>query len=624
MSIADKIKNKNLTVREAIENAGVTLATDKGAPTVLVKNIEAAGLSLDSPWDDIKSNEFLIKLNEVGSEANFTTLTTVENRLKEVANVGDVPYPYTTVFGAGSKSRKIKVDGKPLEKAAQARRKAKPIGVPEAKRAIPAFVQGINAIPDDQVRAAVAFNMLVPLRPIEVSNIGIDDIDFETGKFKEAWRRGNKIRNDIELPEVALELLRDARDAAIAKNQEKIFDVDTVKLTKATKIPGGIADQFKKFESIMGRPFKGSSDIRKIVPSLMVGELQAGIEVSTIMGHASTDEMMGSIKKMTASSYISPIITSEGSAAKQALRGYHNMIAEILELTSLNELPSTIGFSANALTKKDAPKFAVAPKNSDIIPSPDKQTIGTITDSDLGLFEDIKAERSAQLQLSATQAEKKRLELEADMPQLSEEAIRQREEAKLREAKIRADVKTGKDADAGNELRKKIRNRFTTLGLATAGVLGATPGPLGDLVALSIESALADKRDEPDRFDVAEERGRKGFADLFGIKREPGEKSLATSPGALVGTAAELFGVGLPPKVPTDIARMRARQPDAPAATPPTVPSLAPPPMNINIPDPVQTNQGMLSAGGAKDRVNQARSAALAGEETTLRGSFLN
>jgi hypothetical protein len=32
----------------------------------------------------------------------------------------------------------------------------------------------------------------------------------------------------------------------------------------------------------------------------------------------------------------------------------------------------------------------------------------------------------------------------------------------------------------------------------------------------------------------------------------------------------------------------------------------------------------MLSAEGAKDRVNQARSAALAGEETTLRGSFLN
>ena len=44
----------------------------------------------------------------------------------------------------------------------------------------------------------------------------------------------------------------------------------------------------------------------------------------------------------------------------------------------------------------------------------------------------------------------------------------------------------------------------------------------------------------------------------------------------------------------------------------------------VNIPDPVPTRQGMLAAGGARQRVNQARSAALAGEETSMSGSFLN
>ena len=44
----------------------------------------------------------------------------------------------------------------------------------------------------------------------------------------------------------------------------------------------------------------------------------------------------------------------------------------------------------------------------------------------------------------------------------------------------------------------------------------------------------------------------------------------------------------------------------------------------VNIPDPVPTRQGMLAAGGAKQRVNQARSAALAGQETSMSGSFLN
>ena len=504
--LADKIKNKSLTIREAIDNAGVPLVTKGGEPTALAKNIEAAGMSLDAPWDDIKSNEFLIKLNEVGKEANFTSLLKVENRVKQAASVADVPYPYVTVFGAGSKSVDIQVDGKPLEKARQARRKGKPTAIPGAVDAVPALVRGLNAIPDEQTRAAVAFNILVPLRPIEVSNIGIDDIDFETGKFKEAWRRGNKIRNDIELPEVALELLRDARDTAIANGQDKIFDTTTEKLTKATKVPGGIADQFKAFRSIMGRDFKGSSDIRKIVPSLMVGELQAGIEVSTIMGHATTDEMMGSLKKMTASSYISPIITSEGSAAKQALRGYHNMMSEVLQLTSLNELPATMGFSAKKLTSVGAPKLSVVPKNSDITPTPDKQTVGTLTDADLGLFEDIKAERSEQLKLSATKAQKQRLELEAQMGELDEEAVRAKVRREDEIKRIRADERaklSGEDADlvpeSNPEARAKLEGRgFDAEGMADAikKYLGKLPGPvkkaLGPLgVGLTAATAIS-------------------------------------------------------------------------------------------------------------------------------------
>ena len=494
-SLSDKIKNKSLTVREAIDNAGVSLVTKGGEPTALAKNIEAAGMSLDAPWDDIKSNNFLIKLNEVGTEANFTSLLKVENRVKQAASVADVPYPYVTVFGAGSKSVDIQVDGKPLEKARQARRKGKPTAIPGAVDAVPALVRGLNAIPDEQTRAAVAFNILVPLRPIEVSNIGIDDIDFETGKFKEAWRRGNKIRNDIELPEVALELLRDARDTAIANGQDKIFDTTTEKLTKGTKVPGGIADQFKAFRSIMGRDFKGSSDIRKIVPSLMVGELQAGIEVSTIMGHATTDEMMGSLKKMTASSYISPIITSEGSAAKQALRGYHNMMSEVLQLTSLNELPATMGFSAKNLTSVGAPKLSVVPKNSDITPTPDKQTVGTLTDADLGLFEDIKAERSEKLQLSATKAKKERLELQAQMGDLDEQAIRAKVRREDELKRIRADERAklagpsieNPEPSSLEDLSPELQEKLNRGGFDISKFLGKTAKAIG--IGAALETA---------------------------------------------------------------------------------------------------------------------------------------
>lgn len=73
------------------------------------------------------------------------------------------------------------------------------------------------------------------------------------------------------------------------------------------------------------------------------------------------------------------------------------------------------------------------------------------------------------------------------------------------------------------------------------------------------------------------------------------------------------------------IERVMADQPELfqnnkPAA--PTAQSV--PSAPVNIPDPVPSRQGMLSAGGAKQRVNQARSAALAGQETSMSGSFLN
>jgi len=300
--------------------------------------------------------------------------------------------------------------------------------------------------------------------------------------------------------------------------------------------------------------------------------------------------------------------------------------AKNLGISTTNSLITTsFNIQSPALSTQNAPAFPALTDNyrgAGQILQPSKP----LTELDIKEIESAQRVNIARLEEQALDLQKANIETGAA---LDVDAARTAAERQSQLADIKAQVKDEKAADAGNELRKRIRNRFTTLGLATAGVLGATPGPLGDLVGLGVESALADKTDGPDRFDVAEEKGRQGFAELFGIEREPGEKSLATSPGALLGTAGELFGVGLPPKVPTDITRMRARQPETPPAPAPPVPPLQPdttdmPRVRITESEPFQRRQGMLSAEGAKDRVNQARSAALAGEETTLRGSFLN
>lgn len=433
--IADKIKNNSLTVGDALGIRKVSAS--------LKKNIEAAGLTMDSPWDSIKETDFLKKLDEIGSESNFTTLTSIENELKSTASVSDIPYPFTTVFGADGKSRKLG-----LEKAKQARRTKAFKGVPEAKQSLKALTEGVASIKDPVVRSAVAFNALVPLRPGEVAGIKLDDIDFETGAFKEAYRRVNKIRNELDLPEVGLEILRDAADTARAEGREYLFlgrDVKDPKkatstfvnrMSAAVKAPDGIGPRFKPFAKDMGREVAGASDIRKIIPSIIANELGYKSEASAIMGHASFDETIDGMKAITRKHYASQIITGEGTTAKQALRALQNMYGEVLGLSTLNELPASMGVEAKGLTSSGAPKLAVIPKGAEIVGT---QVQGTLTDADLDLIEDVREARSQELKLSATESEAKRLKLEAQMGDLDEEAIRAKVQREEKTKAIRAD-----------------------------------------------------------------------------------------------------------------------------------------------------------------------------------------
>lgn len=477
-TIADKIKDKSLTVGEAINNAGVSRVTKAGKPTLFVKYIEQAGLTLDSPWDFIKNTDFLKKLNEVGAEATFTTLTTVENTLKKTASTSDLPFPYTTVFGENSKSRDLG-----LEKASQARRSKAFKGVPEADTSLRALTEGISSIKDPQTRAAVAFNALVPLRPGEVAGIKIDDIDFETGSFKEAYRRVNKIRNELDLPEVALEILRDAADVAKEQGRDTIFDTTSGKMSSAIKAPGGVAERFKPFEKEMGRPLQGASDIRKIIPSIIANQLGYGEEASIIMGHKSFDDTVDGMKAITRKHYASQIITGEGTTAKQALRALQNMYGEVLGLSTLNELPASMGVEAKGLTIENAPKLAVIPRGAEIVGT---QVQGTLTDADLDLIEDVREARSQELKLTATTAEKQRLEMEAQMGDLDEEAIRTKEQRRVRTEQIRKEERAklsgptleNPEPTSFDDLSPELQEKLNKGGFDINKFLGKLPGPV--------------------------------------------------------------------------------------------------------------------------------------------------
>ena len=433
--------NKNITVAEALDLRGKASASMR-------KAIEAAGVKLSDKWTSLANKEFLIKLNDVGSEAHFTELLATQERLIGSYTEEGKVAPFANVFGQGGQARKIKVDGEFLAKARQARRTKAFKGVPEARQSLKALTDGVASIKDPMVRSAVAFNALVPLRPGEVARIKLDDIDFETGAFKEAYRNVNKIRNELDLPEVGLEILRDAADTARAEGREYLFlgkDVTDPKkatasfvnrMSAAVKAPDGIGPRFKPFAKDMGREVAGASDIRKIIPSIIANELGYKSEASAIMGHTTFDETIDGMKAITRKHYASQIITGEGTTAKQALRALQNMYGEVLGLSTLNELPASMNVEAKGLTSSGSPKLAVIPKGAEIVGT---QVQGTLTDADLDLMEDVREARSQELKLSATESEAKRLKLEAEMGDLDESAIRAKVQREEKTKAIRAD-----------------------------------------------------------------------------------------------------------------------------------------------------------------------------------------
>ena len=352
VDFVDRIKAGEATIRDVLEQGGLT-------PTnVGWKRVVEAGYDLDAPassFNDLETDQTkLKKLGELASESDFKNYLKGQNVLnKQASNINALPA--LNVFGAGEVARNIGI-----ESAKQARRVAKFEKVPGAKAALPKVVQAISEIEDPNVRAAVAFNSLVPLRPIEVAGIKVGDIDFESGSFTEEYARGNKIRAKLDLPEFSLAILKEQEKKARAAGHTHLF-FDERKaggnpanfrgsMTGAINAEGGLRDLLKPYAVQMGREIKGASDLRKLIPSIIVKELGYAREASAIMGHTSIDAIAGEMAGMTAQHYVSDIITEEGSRAKQALRALQNAYGEVLGLRFVNDLAGAMRLDLPEMT----------------------------------------------------------------------------------------------------------------------------------------------------------------------------------------------------------------------------------------------------------------------------------
>ena len=401
--MAEEIKlDENITIRNAFKITG-----RENKIGTIEKNMKKAGLSIDSPFSIFQDENTSIKLAEavkgkdgISGNANFVTLGSVENELRPLyERRTKKPFPFIKVFGADGmlqKSPDLMKKYKPQFEQPRRTRGFKE--VPKGAISLKNIAQGISEIPDADVRAAVAFQSLIPLRPGEVAQLTADDIDFDTGRISDEYRRVNKIRNPVELPEIALSILKSQQ----AKNGDDLFKgVTTTKMSSAVK--KYITPRFEEYQKAMGRKIIGASDIRKIVPSIIVGELGYDKEAGAILGHSKYDEVIGELTKTTRKHYVSKIMDDVGSSPKIALMSLQNMYGEVLGLNTLNELSTEFNLDLPDLTSDNSPRLIVVPKQQDIASNVRIQ--GELTDEDLDLIEERKKARKAELDARTSKAE---------------------------------------------------------------------------------------------------------------------------------------------------------------------------------------------------------------------------
>jgi len=506
--MAEEIKlDENITIRDAFKITGRDTKTTKNPrtrvettrPNSVLKNLEKAGISLDSPFSVFQNEETSLKLAEAvkgktgkGGANTFVELDVVENALRtKYERRTKQAFPFIKVFGAkGFLQKSPDLLAEYPETFKQPRREDKFKKIPKGEISLKNIALGISEIPDADTRAAVAFNALVPLRPSEITSLKAEDIDFQTGAISEEWKRVNKIRNPVELPEIALSILKNQQ----LKGTEYLFgDVEGPEMTAAVK--KHVAPKFSEFTQAMGREIKGAKDFRKIIPSIIATQLGQGKFVSQIMGHTKYDQIADTISKMTQDRYLSPILDKTGPTPKIALVALQNMYGEVLELSSINELAGEFDLDLPEITSKGSPKINVIPKDEEIISN--VRVKGELTDEDLDLIDErretrraVLGEQTSKAQLGKIQAD---IEIEKAKPELRalkkaslEEDVefeiekadlkkQKRQELKAKQEKIDKDLSREELNKSKEVLKDKLGNtKLFGKFLGVAGVLYGT------------------------------------------------------------------------------------------------------------------------------------------------------
>jgi len=486
-----------------------------------------------------------------------------------------------------------------------------------AKGAIPAEVlqsvlQGIGDIPDPVTRDAVMASLLgyrgedlsgmrtsralavrsKPVRPFYDREAGISrDPEVATGGGRKA--KGP----DKPAGPVLREILNRRFDSA-GPTGELFPGMTTGKISSALKkhvfpkIPKEVQDK------LLTKP-SGYTDLRRITASAIANQLGRPDLASEIISHkGGGDDLLD--KVMTG--YYTDVEDIGGLQQRgEILVAYEKMMADAVGATDAKGL-------GEALRLDLSPEFNAQYPETETLARPTGSTVDVTpaTPEQIAQGEELRAQKTREATAASFAAEQSSLEdAEARLLKRASQAPEIVEaERKLAEAK--AGSKKAAQVASGESFLQKA--------LKMAKPLKAVLGPLGlGMAAVAAEQTRSAVTQQAEALGlpgpVAGAAGAVAGATEF----------LPVAPSDVIEVGRSMASPVADPGSARPIERVMADQPELFNQS--NQPQITKP---VKIPDPVPTRQGMLSAGGAKQRVNQARSAALAGEETSMSGSFLN
>ena len=512
-----------------------------------------------------------------------------------------------------------------------------------AKGAVPpgvlkGIMEGIGNIPDPVMRDAVVASLL-GLRGTDLSGVATTAelaeqtlparpfYDPSTGTLvspdPDLAGSGRKGKGPDRPLGPVMRQIMDRRYAA-AVDGELFPGINTSKITAALK-KHVYPNIDKETLAVLKNKPSGYTDLRRITASAIANQLgdpQAAAEIISHTGADGSDK----IDRVMTGFYTDVENLDSLEARRSALVGFESLMADATGTMDAKGLGIYLNLDLPETFNAEYPKLEI--KGSKVGSA---VQITEATPEQIASDQQLRAAKT--LQAAATAQDDAQQKLQSADDRIIARGKKATEvaeaEAKLQEtaAGLKAEKKAVAEADSvkrGNSYIDTIVNTY-----------GKLPGPVKRAIPIvgtgyglaAIPEVKADLRTQMEDMGIPSSIASPVASVGAGANFLAGE----ISPVTPVDAATAISNI---PKVPSMVQDARARQqqiqqgqPPAPTARPfssPAVPSLTPPPMNIRVPDAVQTNQGMLSAGGARERVNQARSAALAGEETTLRGSFLN